>query len=47
MRISNLCFHFKDYNVIGAHPRIDPGHLVPKSDTLATRLRGQVMRGSK
>ena len=31
------------YNV-GAHPRIDPGLLVPQSDTLTTRLQGQVTR---
>ena len=29
---------------VGAHLGIDPGPLVPKSDTLTTRLRGQVVR---
>ena len=33
--------------VIGAHPGIDPGPLVPKSDTISTRPRPQVMRISK
>ena len=33
--------------VISAHPGIDPGPLVPKSDTLTTRPRCQVVRGSK
>ena len=32
---------------ISAHPWIDPGPLVPKSDTLSTRPRCQVVRGSK
>ena len=34
-------------NVTSAHPGIDPGPLVPKSDTLATRPRCQVVYGSK
>ena len=33
--------------MLGAHPGIDPDPLAPKSDTLTTRLRGQVVRGSK
>ena len=33
--------------VISAHPGIDPGPLVPKSDTISTRPRPQVMRISK
>ena len=30
-----------------AHLGIDPGPLIPKSDNLTTRLRGQVVSGSK
>ena len=33
--------------IIGVQPGIDPDPLVPKSDTLTTRLRGQVVRGTK
>ena len=33
--------------VISAHPEIDPGLLVPKFDTLSSRPRCQVIRGSK
>ena len=33
--------------VISAHPGIDPGPLVPKSDTLSTRPRCLVLRVSK
>ena len=33
--------------VISAHPGIGPGPLVPKSDTLSTRPRCQVVRVSK
>ena len=33
--------------IIGAHPGIDTGPVVPKSYTLTTRLRGQVVRGSE
>ena len=37
----------KEKNVISAHPGIDPGPLVPKSDMLSTRPRCQVVRVSK
>ena len=33
--------------VVSAHPGIDPGLLVPKFDTLTSRPRHQVIRGSK
>ena len=33
--------------VISAHPRNDPGPLVPKSDMLTTRPRFEVVRGCK
>ena len=33
--------------VISAHPGIDPGPLVPKSDKLSNRPRCRVVRGSK
>ena len=49
---SILLLHYKakkdeEKNVKNAHPGIDPGPLVPKSDTLTTRSRCQVVRGSK
>ena len=34
----------KQQCIIGANPGIVPGPLVPKSDTLTTRLRDQVER---
>ena len=37
----------KKKNVISAHPGIDPGPLVPKSDTLSPRPQCQVMCVSK
>ena len=37
----------KEKIVMSAHPGIDPGPLVPKSDTLSTRPRCQVVRGPK
>ena len=37
----------KPHFVISAHPGIDPGPLVPKSDMLTTRPRCQVVRGLK
>ena len=38
--------HKKTTYVIRFHPGIDPGPLVPNSDTLTTRPRCQVVRGS-
>ena len=32
--------------MIGAHPGIDPGPLVPKSETLTTSPRDRIVRGS-
>ena len=37
----------KNHFVISAHPGIDPGPLVPKSDMLTTRPRCQVVHGLK
>ena len=37
----------KQQLIISAQPGIDPGPLFPKFDTLSTRSRCQVMRGSK
>ena len=47
-----VIWHYKRKNekekiVLSAHPGIDPGPLVPKSDTLSTRPRCQVVQGSK
>ena len=37
----------EEKSLLGAHPGIDPGPLVSKSDGLNTRPRGQIARGPK